>query len=132
MISSMNLRLSIGIILVAFAIVSCRTSYEPVVNEQELTLLKLGTDYPPLLPPEKAHPVTLKLRASPSHLNASDLEEISNLVGRVPGLLDYNVGLIKDSVLCPGMIEVYVQAMFIIMNKEEQHWRVYRIQPYSV
>jgi hypothetical protein len=130
-ISSMKLKCSIGIILVAFAIVSCRTSYEPVVNEQELALLKLRTEYPPLLPPEKAHPVTLKLRASPSHLSSSDLEEISSLVGRVPGLTSYEVGMISDSILYPGMIEVFVSPRVVVMKKEEPHWRVYEVHGIS-
>lgn len=128
---NIKLRLVVGAIFTALAFTACRTNYEPVVNEQELALLKSRTEYPPLLPPEKAHPVTLKLRASPSHLSSSDLEEISSLVGRVPGLTSYEVGMISDSILYPGMIEVFVSPRVVVMKKEEPHWRVYEVHGIS-
>ncbi len=128
---NMNLRLYIGVMLVVLVIVSCRTGHESSVNLDERALLRQGSEYPPLLPQEKAHLVKLKLRARPSHLSSSDLEEISRLVGRVPGLMEYNVSLINDSILFPGMIDVYAPPTVIVMKKEEQHWRVYEVHGFS-
>jgi hypothetical protein len=84
-----------------------------------------GIEYPPLLQPEAAHSVRLKLEGTVPDLTKEDLQKIKDLIGRVPRLTWYEVRHIRKSVLHPGAIEVYVDYMCVVIKKE-QDWRVVR------
>lgn len=120
---------SLILVISYFGVVGCQSKPKPLIHEPEKTLLRLGMRYPPLLSPEKAHTVTLNLRAVPSYINNDDIKEIVCLTGRVPGLIYNEILLIRDSLLHPGMIEVYLRLYYVVMEKKDMHWRVYRIQP---
>jgi hypothetical protein len=124
-------KLGFALLLMAFVIVACQCTEKPQASDPERALLRLGTEYPPLLSSENAHNVTIKLRSVPTNLNTNDIAEIISLVGRIPGLRNYEVRVMRYSVLYPGLVDVFVPPVFIMINKEEQHWRVYKIEGYS-
>ena len=119
---------AIAIICLSTALLGCQGGMKNVVKRDELT--PLGIEYPNLLPSEKAHPVRLNLSSTPKKLTSNDIAEISSMVGRVPGLPRYEIGMIEDSWIHPGFIHVSVAPVIIMMEKQ-QHWIVFKIFPYS-
>jgi hypothetical protein len=119
-------KLGFALLLVAFVITACQCTEKPQASDPERALLRLGTEYPSLLPSESAHKVTLKLRAVPSNLDTNDIAEISRLVGRIPGLMQYEVGLISESRIFPGLYDVWVRPLVVRMKKD-QNWVVFKI-----
>ncbi|MBI4663667.1 MAG: hypothetical protein HY735_33110 [Verrucomicrobia bacterium] len=87
--------------------------------------LALGEN-PTLLPIERAHPVKLELRAKPASLTEDDLKQISDLVGRIPGLRRYAVTLIRESAIVKGGLDVFVEPVYAVVKKNG-NWSIVRI-----
>jgi hypothetical protein len=97
---------------------------------EELNLLHIGIEYPPLLTRDHAHSVSNKLTKIPTSLSETDLAEIYNIVARVPGLLSYEVLGITPSMLSTNAYEVYVP-IYILRFKKEREWILYKINIYN-
>jgi len=70
---------------------------------------------------------SIRLRADPPiNLNAKDLKDITNLAGRVPGLHEYKITLINESIMFPGCYNVCVRNYVIYMIRDME-WRVYKV-----
>jgi hypothetical protein len=120
----MKTNCSLAIVLVSIILNGCQTMDIPQAAEQER--LRLGVEHPPLLPPERAHKVSLRLRSVPSSVSTNDVRTISSLVGRVPGLPRYEVGLLTESTLIPGLFDVSVPPVVVRMKKTPE-WQVIRV-----
>jgi hypothetical protein len=94
--------------------------------KEELPLLQMGKEYPIILPPERSHKLTIKLRRLPQELNERDLAEIESLASRVPALLTYELRDIRKSVTDPGCYDVWIVGAMIKM-KQTDHWVIYLI-----
>jgi hypothetical protein len=85
------------------------------------------THQPPfkLLPPEKAHEVTINLVAK-SPLSNQDNLDIAKFISRMPGFRKYEIKLIKKSSLFSDAFDVFVPPYNIVMKKADA-WEAIRI-----
>ena len=115
--------------------VGCQSEYnsewaDPVKKRQRIysEKLPLNQPYPQLLAREDAHKVSVWLyKAPPSCLGRTDIKEICEIVGRIPGLLDYKIDMIMKSTMFPGCIDVYVSHKKVII-KNENGWKAYLVK----
>ncbi len=93
-------------------------------NVPVLTLSRLN---PPLLPPEEAKPVKLSLKSFPAELSQEDVLCISKLVGRIPGLLGYEIYGITPSRNKDWDYDVWVRSIVIRVSRSPQ-WHVRKVE----
>jgi hypothetical protein len=141
----MNNSITIFILVMISSVIACRSTSNTRISKNERELLKLGytmqdidrvkeelplqqhgIEYPPLLPPDKAHKVSNKLQFVSNNLNQKDISEIFKLVGRVPGFFDYDIYSIVESRHFTGVFDVHMGS-YTVRVKKEAEWRVFRI-----
>ena len=118
----------VTVVLVA-VLAGCHSSRStPAIESAER--LRLGVENPPLLPAEKSRSVTLRHKSRPTYITDDDMAIISSLVGRVPGLFKYEVLMIKDSGVYPGLLDVYTPSIVVRMKKDKE-WHVFLLNYFA-
>jgi len=116
--------LSAFMVYIAVCLLGCRS--DTYVNHVPHEFLPRGM-YPELLPPEKAHNVTLKLNGKPpNYISAKDINEITNIVSRMPGLLHYEIRVIGESIAYPGLYDIQLPPVVLYMERYPS-WRVFKV-----
>jgi hypothetical protein len=107
-------------------IVGCKTS--PPSAEGEWLPLYARPGFPAkLIPAEIAKPVQLKLRDIATGVSDNDVEQVMQIVGRVPGLRKYEIQRIQNSRFYDQALDVWVYP-YVLAIRTAPAWEVIGIR----